>query len=241
MSEFSTAIEAMRGKQIVGVYRIALSDSRCYVGSTKNIRQRWNIHYRLLKRGAHHSPYLQSAWDKYGEDAFRIDLIQTCELEDLARIEQFWMDTLRSDFNVFPFARRTTGQKHSLATRQKLSEMRSGTTMPQETRDKISAAMAGREQVGGFHGKQHTPESRAKISVGNSNHVRSDEHSNAISDAKIATRGDTCKHGHLLVGDNIHWRLNFRGTWVRRCRACHRDQVRRARLKAKERATNDDG
>ncbi len=236
MSKFSTQIESMRGKQIVGVYRIILADTRCYVGSTDNIWERWNIHYRLLKRGVHHSQYLQNAWDKYGEDAFHIELIQSCEPEYLTQVEQFWMDILRSVFNVYPFARRTAGSTHSEETRQKLRDLRLGTTMAPETCAKISAAMKGREQVGGFHGKEHSPETRSQMSESHKAlPQRTPEHFLAISEAKIALREDVCIHGHDLTNeDNVQWRQNSRGTWVRRCRICHRDQVRRSRQKTRE-------
>lgn len=243
MSEFSTAIAAMHGTNVAGVYRIGLVfDERCYVGSSQNIGQRWNIHYRRLRRGDHHSRYLQHAWNKYGEDAFYIEVIETCELDALLLVEQFWIDTLQSAFNMQPLAGRAAGFKHSPETRQKLSELRKGTTMPPETRSKISVALKGREQVGGFHGKQHTPESRAKMSASHkAAPPKTTEHCQKISDTKITNRSTTCKYGHPFTDDNIQWRKNQRGTWVRRCLTCHRLQGRRSKMKAKEQAANGDG
>lgn len=42
-----------------------------------------------------------------------------------------------------------------------------------------------------------------------------------------AGRQTHCKHGHELTPDNVAFKKNG----ARRCRACHREQVRRARLK----------
>jgi len=41
-----------------------------YVSSTSNFRKRWVLHVHLLRSGRHHSPHLQSAWNKYGEESF---------------------------------------------------------------------------------------------------------------------------------------------------------------------------
>ena len=41
-----------------------------YVGSTANWRLRKNSHLHLLRKGAHHSVWLQRAWNKYGAQHF---------------------------------------------------------------------------------------------------------------------------------------------------------------------------
>jgi group I intron endonuclease len=41
-----------------------------YVGSTVNWRLRKNSHMHLLRKGRHHSVWLQRAWNKYGSEAF---------------------------------------------------------------------------------------------------------------------------------------------------------------------------
>jgi group I intron endonuclease len=41
-----------------------------YVGSTVSWRHRKACHLHLLRKGKHHSVWLQRAWDKYGSDAF---------------------------------------------------------------------------------------------------------------------------------------------------------------------------
>jgi group I intron endonuclease len=54
-----------------GVYQIlCVPTGKAYVGSAVNLAKRWQEHRWMLRRGQHHSQYLQRAWDKYGETAF---------------------------------------------------------------------------------------------------------------------------------------------------------------------------
>jgi group I intron endonuclease len=49
-----------------------------YIGSTLNPKSRWGTHRCLLRKGKHHSFILQKAWNKYGEAAFRFDVLLIC-------------------------------------------------------------------------------------------------------------------------------------------------------------------
>jgi len=50
--------------------------NKSYVGSTVDLRKRWNVHRSLLRNGKHHSPYLQNSRNKHGEKAFSFTVIQ---------------------------------------------------------------------------------------------------------------------------------------------------------------------
>lgn len=76
-----------------GVYMILNQYNRkCYIGSSKNIRQRWMDHKSNLRNSRHHNTYLQNAVDKYGIDNFELWVIEECSEEDLFMKEQYWMD-----------------------------------------------------------------------------------------------------------------------------------------------------
>lgn len=96
---------------MMGVYAIAnRANGRMYVGSAKNIEVRWQQHRTMLRNGTHHSFYLQRAWDKYGESAFILQVLEQIEdASDLRAAEQRWMDFLggpggRNSYNVHPVA-----------------------------------------------------------------------------------------------------------------------------------------
>lgn len=84
-----------------GVYQIKCGpNGEAYIGSSVRIYSRWSEHRRKLRRGDHHCPRLQKAWDRYGESAFHFLIIQECAREVLEFTEQQWLNLLRPTFNV---------------------------------------------------------------------------------------------------------------------------------------------
>ena len=60
------------------IYHIRnIVNEKRYVGQTiqKNPQKRWWYHRHQLRKGIHMSPYLQNAWNKYGEDTFIFDVV----------------------------------------------------------------------------------------------------------------------------------------------------------------------
>lgn len=119
--------------RISGIYRINCSaNGKFYVGSSQNIGRRWQTHVRNLRNQTHHNPHLQHAWDKFGGDAFSIELLEETPTNELTLREQVWLDrylTLDRDrcFNVSTSADSPMrGRKHSKTTRQRFSRSRRG-------------------------------------------------------------------------------------------------------------------
>ena len=46
----------------------------------------------MLNRHEHTNNHLQNAWDKYGEENFRFEILEQCEIRDLNRREKYWID-----------------------------------------------------------------------------------------------------------------------------------------------------
>lgn len=91
-----------------GIYKIEHEKSgKVYVGSSKDIRKRWRQHSSGLRRKRHHNQRLQRAYNKYGSDAFRYEVLEYCSVDVLLDREQFWMDELdsySSGYNCSPYA-----------------------------------------------------------------------------------------------------------------------------------------
>lgn len=85
-------------KNIVGIYKIEnITNGKVYIGSSKNIENRWKQHKTLLRSGKHHSQHLQYSWNKYGEDSFSFEVIEDdISQEELLIKEQYWMDKLQA-------------------------------------------------------------------------------------------------------------------------------------------------
>ena len=86
-------MEANRIKDIykqIGIYRITNTvNGKSYIGKTgMNFGDRWDSHRSLLRNGKHFNPYLQNAWNKYGEDVFEFKILQVVEnVDDLNELE----------------------------------------------------------------------------------------------------------------------------------------------------------
>src|SRR5215469_2714641 len=133
------------------IYVIRHKDSgRSYVGQTgTSLKARFSSHRYYLRRGTHHSPYLQNVWTKYGETAFECVVLEECAAEDLTACEQKWIDRLKPVFNVAPAAGSSLGVKRSDETKLRLSIAMLGNSngagkKSDETRAKISAIMTGK-------------------------------------------------------------------------------------------------
>lgn len=88
---------------ISGIYEIEnLVNGNKYVGSSKDIYERWVQHQRELRKEKHYNEHLQRAWKKYGEDnfVFRILEITPDTIKDRFEREQYWYDYYR-DRKIF--------------------------------------------------------------------------------------------------------------------------------------------
>ena len=61
----------------MGIYFIrCIINNKLYIGSAFNIKYRWKRHFNDLKKNKHHSPHLQRAYNKYGENKFETNVLE---------------------------------------------------------------------------------------------------------------------------------------------------------------------
>ncbi len=152
-----------------GIYVIEC-DGRQYAGSAKDIRARWSMHRHELRKGVHHSRFLQRAWKKHREDAFIFRVIEECDPERCLEREQFWIDTLAPVFDMHLLARSPLGVKRSAETRAKLSKLASARIPPmsgnrhtEETKAKMRRRVISEATREKMRNKVVSEETRAKI------------------------------------------------------------------------------
>ena len=76
-----------------GIYKIVnLQTGKYYVGSTKDFTTRKQSHFSRLKNNNHTNKHLQSAYNKYGIDNFKFEIIEYVQKELLLDIEQSYID-----------------------------------------------------------------------------------------------------------------------------------------------------
>jgi len=165
------------------VYVIYNIDSnKKYVGSTINISVRNRCHWNSLRRGKHHSVYLQREFNIYGENKFVLGVLEWIELTgdisyDKGHIierEQYHIDTLNAygadGYNMIPCAGTNLGSKR---TEESVERMRQAHLGEKHTPERIAKQVASRawythssetrEHIGnGNRGKERTIEQKEK-------------------------------------------------------------------------------
>jgi len=140
-----------------GVYLIRNTvTGKLYVGSSVKIQERWQVHRRKLHRGIHHSLKLQRSWKKHGRAAFKLEVVEIANPDDLIKREQAWLHKTNAaitGYNMSPTAgscrgiRRTFTEEH----KQRISASKSGKNHPRfgkhcsaKTKQRISSAQKGK-------------------------------------------------------------------------------------------------
>ena len=48
-----------------------------------NFGDRWDCHKAQLRGNYHDNPHLQNSWNKYGEENFKFEILEICNIEGL--------------------------------------------------------------------------------------------------------------------------------------------------------------
>jgi group I intron endonuclease len=112
-----------------GVYCIySLVSTKIYVGSASDtkhkyggFRQRLKHHVNALNRGNHDNRHLQRSFNKNGIENFRVVLLEFCEPKFCLDREQFYIDTLKPEYNIWKIVVSSLGVKRTEETKLKLS------------------------------------------------------------------------------------------------------------------------
>jgi len=151
--------------KISGIYKITnIQNGFCYIGQAINLNDRKRRHFRDLKNNKHKNPYLQNAYNKYGEENFEFNIIQELENNEklLNLMETYWIVYFDSFIDNDHGYNLTWGGDCSHPSKQtiiKLSESHMGNVPSESTRKKLSITSTGR---------LHTEDAKQKISIANS-------------------------------------------------------------------------
>lgn len=171
-----------------GIYSIKNEiNGKIYVGSTVNIKKRWDTHRYRLRHGKHLNRHLQAAWDAYGENSFEFSILEICDSPMLAVREEAWIlyfgaTNPDKGYNMRLQADSNRGMKLSEEHKEKISQAlkgrrlspeqmknhkipsRKGAKHPlsEETKRKIGLANKGKQSA---LGHRHTEEAKMKMSI----------------------------------------------------------------------------
>ena len=131
-------------ERVSGVYEIVNTvNGHRYVGSSNNIYRRWQDHRRELRNKIHCNKILQRAWDKYGDDALKFNVLLQCEVQDIIFYEQFYFSVYPCEYNISKIAahpRSKQGFKFSDKSIEKMRESHRGKHPSAETLQRMSEA-----------------------------------------------------------------------------------------------------
>ena len=140
----------------IGIFRITNTmNGKSYIGKTgMNFGDRWDTHRSLLRSGKHDNPYLQRAWDKYGEDAFEFAVVEVVNdpgmLDDLEikYIAEYKARGKSYNLHIGGSGGYNLGKHLSEDTKKKIGEKNrinmTGRKASAETRAKMSASQQKR-------------------------------------------------------------------------------------------------
>ena len=156
------------------IYKIVNTvDGKIYIGkTTTSLYKRMKGHLAVAKRPRTYTSYLYNAINYYGQEAFRIELVEECSLDQIDERERYWIQKLHSQDHTIGYNIQEGGkggavrseeyvpsvnQLKSLEAGRKrpaspllkkiLSERRRGCQVSQDTREKLRQGSLGRVRI----------------------------------------------------------------------------------------------
>ena len=209
-----------------------------YVGQAHNIRKRWEVHRCTLEKGNHRNGYLQRAWNKYGAEAFRFEVIVDLSgvpvnelalrlnAEEIAALKRF-----PETYNLMEAG--VSGTIASDATRQVLSQLRKEMWADPILRGRIVSGMQERaadpehqkRRGATIAAYRNTPEAKAAVSAHALKLWADPEHRQAQSEKRKANWQDEDYRTQQSESRSEVWQdpevrakriAGMRAAWVRR-------------------------
>lgn len=129
-----------------GIYAIICkANNKYYVGSSKDIQNRWWSHLYCLRKSKNSCKLLQNAWNKYGEEAFVLQVLEKVDdIDKLIEVEQRYLDFLQPEYNLRKIAERNTGIHWDPEMVERVAAQNRGRKMSPEFSANLSRKLKGR-------------------------------------------------------------------------------------------------
>ena len=142
-------------EKVCGIYRlVCVKNGDYYYGSAKDVHVRWRTHTRTLNRGIHFNPRVQRVWNKYGEQSFRMELVETVPEQQLLEIEDKYLKEHVGKPHCMNIAKYATAINRgrtfvcSESTKKKIGDANRGKPLSEEHKAALREAAKGRPRRG---------------------------------------------------------------------------------------------
>jgi group I intron endonuclease len=144
--------------KISGIYKIINKvNGKYYVGSSRNLKRRWESHRYQLDRNIHSNAHLQASWNKHGKENFSFETILRVDPIHLLNTEQSYLDNALLDrdkcYNMTYIAGGGWDFPPEIMKKIRMNRkyyrgaenQRYGTHLSETTRQKISRRLTGKK------------------------------------------------------------------------------------------------
>lgn len=176
-----------------GIYKITnIINHKLFIGQSVNIKKRWNEHRYLLNKNICNNIHLQRAWNKYGRDNFKFEIISVISKETLNKEETRLIKKHKSSNREFGYNITNGGDSHlcSEETKKRISKAKTGRGLgrrhSEETKLKMSEAQKGSKNH--RYGKKMPKRLKIRLSKRLKGIKFSEEHKRKISEACMGRR-----------------------------------------------------
>lgn len=106
-----------------GIYKILnTKNGKCYIGSAVRLTTRFNTHKSKLKLNQHPNKHLQASYNKYTGWNFEFLIIELCSVEKLLEREQFYINSLKPEYNKRKEAKSNVGINFGKQTKEHIEK-----------------------------------------------------------------------------------------------------------------------
>lgn len=111
-----------------GIYQIRnIINNKLYIGSSsRNLLFRRNQHFSELNNNKHPNKKLQNSFNKHGKNNFIFEILSKCPPEYCIKLEQWFIDNLKPEYNIRKLANSNKGIKLSEEHKLKISSSKKG-------------------------------------------------------------------------------------------------------------------
>jgi group I intron endonuclease len=133
-----------------GIYKITnIINNKCYIGQSRNIKQRITNHFNQLKRNTHNNKYLQRSYNKYGKDNFINEILCHCPITSLSSNESFYIKNFNSYIRKLGYNLTEDCNTHLEITKKKIGIKNKETLIKNNINKKLNARKVNQYSLNG--------------------------------------------------------------------------------------------